>query len=204
VSTTILVNSEAVRFVHEAAQEVGTVDGLEALRLVLEKMHGRPGHITGDTPIAAVVAAFGRDVDHFTLHIYASIAEQERKVISERVRAATLIAKSQGRKVGLQLRSKSSQRRVSALGRAALVQDVNDRAESYRMYIEWAMKQPGREGRLISFRGAAIRLNQRKVETPLGGTWRGHHTQRMARRLRIDHPLARMPETFARDRVRPI
>jgi DNA invertase Pin-like site-specific DNA recombinase len=151
-----------------------------------------------------VVALFGRDVDHFTLHIYASIAEQERKMISERVRAATLIAKSQGRKFGLQLRSKSWQREVSALGRAALIQEANDRAQAYRMYIEWALKQPGREGRPISFRGAAIRLNERNIETPLGGTWRGHHIQRMARRLRLDHPLARMPETFARARVRAL
>src|SRR5882672_9119444 len=117
-----------------------------------------------------VVAAFGCDVDHFTLHIYASIAEQERKMISERVRAATLIAKSQGRKFGLQLRSKSWQRRVSALGRAALVKEANDRAEGYRVYVEWALKQPGRAGRPISFRSAAIRLNQRNIETPLGGT----------------------------------
>ena len=59
-----------------------------------------------------MVAVFGRDVDHFTLHIYASIAEQERRMISERVRAASLIAKSQGRRFGLQLRSKSWQRKV--------------------------------------------------------------------------------------------
>jgi DNA invertase Pin-like site-specific DNA recombinase len=117
-----------------------------------------------------VVAVFGRDVDHFTLHIYASIAEQERKMISERVRAATLIAKSQGRKFGLQLRPKFWQRQVSALGRAALIQDANDRAQAYRVYIEWALKQPGRDGRPISFRGAAIRLNERNVETPSGGT----------------------------------
>jgi DNA invertase Pin-like site-specific DNA recombinase len=151
-----------------------------------------------------VVAVFGHDVDHFTLHIYASIAEQERKMISERVRAATLIAKSQGRKFGLQLRPKSWQRKVSALGRAALIQEANDRAQAYRVYIEWALKQPGRDGRLISFRGAAIRLNERNVETPLGGTWRGHHIQRMARRLGLDHPLARMPETLARTRVRAL
>jgi DNA invertase Pin-like site-specific DNA recombinase len=151
-----------------------------------------------------VVAVFGRDVDHFTLHIYASIAEQERKMISERVRAATLIAKSQGRKFGLQLRPKSWQRKVSALGRAALIQEANDRAQAYRVYIEWALKQPGRYGRPISFRGAAIRLNERNVETPLGGTWRGHHIQRMARRLGLEHPLARMPETFARARVRAL
>src|SRR6266404_3090976 len=126
-----------------------------------------------------VVAVFGRDVDHFTLHIYASIAEQERRMISERVKAATLIAKSQGRKFGLQLRPKSWQRKISALGRAALIQEANDRAQAYRVYIEWALKQPGRDGRPISFRGAAIRLNERSIDTPLGGTWRGHHIQRM-------------------------
>src|SRR5258708_22763713 len=112
-----------------------------------------------------VVAVFGRDVDDFTLHIYASIAEQERKMISERVRDETLIAKSQGRKFGLQLRPKSWQRRVSALGRAALVKEANDRAEGYRVYIEWALKQPGRAGRPISFRSAAIQLSQRNIET---------------------------------------
>jgi len=151
-----------------------------------------------------VVALFGRDVDHFTLHIYASIAQQERKMISERVRAATLIAKTQGRKFGLQLRPKSWQRKVSALGRAALVREANERAQAYRVYIEWALKQPGRDGQLISFRGAAIRLNERNVETPLCGTWRGHHIQRMARRLGIDHPLARMPAVMARARVRAL
>jgi DNA invertase Pin-like site-specific DNA recombinase len=151
-----------------------------------------------------VVALFGCDVDHFTLHIYASIAEQERKMISERVRAANLIAKSRGRKFGLQLRRKSWQRKVSAMGRAAIVQEANDRAQAYRVYIEWALKQPGREGKLISFCGAAIRLNERNIETPLGGTWRGHHIQRMARRLGIDHPLGYLPVRSAQSRVRAL
>jgi DNA invertase Pin-like site-specific DNA recombinase len=31
-----------------------------------------------------IVAALGRDCDDFTLHIYTSLAEQERKMISER------------------------------------------------------------------------------------------------------------------------
>jgi DNA invertase Pin-like site-specific DNA recombinase len=67
-----------------------------------------------------VVALFGRDIDNFTLHIYASLAEKERRMISERVKAAAQIAKRKGRKSGLQLRSKSRQRCVSAMGRAAL------------------------------------------------------------------------------------
>jgi DNA invertase Pin-like site-specific DNA recombinase len=150
------------------------------------------------------VAAFGHDVDHFTLHIYASIAEQERKMIGERVKAAAAIAKGQGRKFGLQLRSKAWQRHVSAMGRAALVQEANERAQAYRVYVEWALRQPGANGRLISFAAAAKRLNQRDIKTPLGGSWRGHHPQRMARRLKIDHPLARMPESVAWARVQAL
>jgi DNA invertase Pin-like site-specific DNA recombinase len=64
------------------------------------------------------VAQLGRDCDDFTLHIYASLAELERKMISERCKAAAAVAKRNGKKFGLQLRSKSWQRRVSALGRA--------------------------------------------------------------------------------------
>ena len=172
----------------------------------LDRLSRNVHFITGlmEHKVHFVVAAFGRDVDEFTLHIYASIAEHERKMISERVRAAALIAKSQGKKFGLQLRSKAWQRRVSALGRAALTRAADERAQAFRMYIEWALKQTGRSGRPISFRGAAIKLNERHIETPLGGHWRGHHVQRMARRLGLDHPLARMPEDFARARVRSL
>src|ERR1700730_9119195 len=62
-----------------------------------------------------VVAALGKDCDDFTLHIYASLAEQERKMMSERIKAALAIARAKGRKFGLALRSKAEQRRVSAL-----------------------------------------------------------------------------------------
>jgi len=40
-----------------------------------------------------MVAALGRDCGNFTLHIYASLAGQERKLISERCRAAALTLK---------------------------------------------------------------------------------------------------------------
>ena len=50
-----------------------------------------------------VVAALGRDCDQFVLHIYASLAEQERKMISERTKAGMAAAKRKGQKFGLQL-----------------------------------------------------------------------------------------------------
>ena len=44
-----------------------------------------------------IVAALGRDCDDFTLHIYASLAEQERKMISERIKAALLPQSARGK-----------------------------------------------------------------------------------------------------------
>jgi DNA invertase Pin-like site-specific DNA recombinase len=151
-----------------------------------------------------VVALFGHDVDNFTLHIYASIAEQERKMISERARASTRIAKSQGRKFGVQLRPKSWQRKLNALGRTVLIRQANERAQAYRVYVEWALAQPGVKGRPITFGQAARRLNARNIETPRGKHWGGFQLKNMARRLGIDHPLTRIPEKFARARVRAL
>ncbi len=47
-----------------------------------------------------VVAELGADVDPFMLHIYAALAEKERRMISERTRAALAIRKGQGAVLG--------------------------------------------------------------------------------------------------------
>jgi len=137
-----------------------------------------------------VVAALGRDCDDFTLHIYASLAEQERKLISERCKASAAVLKSKGKKFGLAVRSKAWRRRVSALGGAALSKAATERAEAYRLHIEWAFRQPGvyGSGRPISFRAAANRLNERNIESPMGGRWTGHQLLRMGLRLGLLHP----------------
>ena len=54
MSTTTLINSEAVRLVCEAASEIRTLEGLEALMLVLDKMHGKPGFVTADIASAQI------------------------------------------------------------------------------------------------------------------------------------------------------
>jgi DNA invertase Pin-like site-specific DNA recombinase len=149
-----------------------------------------------------IVAAFGRDCDQFVLHIYASLAEQERKLIADRCRAAAAVLKQKGKKFGF-ARSKAFQRRVHALALAAQQKVAMARSEAYRAYIEWALRQPGVNGRPITFHAAAKRLNERNIESCTGGHWVGQQVLNMALRLEIHHPR-RMPPAAARSAVRAI
>jgi DNA invertase Pin-like site-specific DNA recombinase len=47
-----------------------------------------------------IVAELGRDADPFMLHLYAALAEKERRLISERTKAALAARKEAGGKLG--------------------------------------------------------------------------------------------------------
>src|SRR6266478_3167211 len=47
-----------------------------------------------------IVAELGRDADPFMLHLYAALAEKERRLISERTKAALAAKKAQGSTLG--------------------------------------------------------------------------------------------------------
>ena len=47
-----------------------------------------------------IVAELGTDADPFMLHLYAALAEKERRLISERTRAALSSRKAGGKKLG--------------------------------------------------------------------------------------------------------
>src|SRR5215831_13980271 len=79
-----------------------------------------------------------------------------------------------------------------------------ERAEAYRLHIEWALRQPGFRGKRISFNCAAHKLNERNVEGPMGGAWTGFQVQSMAIRLGIYHPLHHVRLEAARAAVRAI
>ena len=72
------------------------------------------------------------------------------------------------------------------------------------MHIEWVLKQPGKKGRPISLCSAAAKLNERNIESPMGGRWQGGQLKRMACRLGIHHPISPVSDEAARARIREV
>jgi DNA invertase Pin-like site-specific DNA recombinase len=150
-----------------------------------------------------LVAALGRDCDAFTLHIYASLAEQERKMISERVKAALARSKKRNR-LGLRhpaMHSKAFRRRLQACAAAALRKAAMERAEAHRVHIEWAINQPGIGGKPISFRGAGEKLNELHIPSPMGGRWSSMNVADIACRLGLREKPIRIPSQMLQARV---
>ncbi|WP_161080640.1 recombinase family protein [Duganella sp. CY15W] len=96
----------------------------------------------------------------FVLHIYASLAEQERKLISERTKAALAVRKASGVVLG----NKTNLPDAQAKGREA-----RELAS-----VEFAKKMKGHLGNLregMSLNAIAAHLNQMGVPTIRGGKW---------------------------------
>src|SRR5881227_2192984 len=70
----------------------------------------------------AFVAGLGRDADPFMLHLYAALAEKERRLISERTKSALAIRKASGKKLG----NPTNIREAGAMGRASLVASADE------------------------------------------------------------------------------
>jgi DNA invertase Pin-like site-specific DNA recombinase len=172
----------------------------------LDRLSRNVHFITGlmEHKVHFIVAMFGRDVDNFTLHIYASLAEQERKMISERVKVAIAVSKSKGRKFTLQTCSEAVRRRIRAASIAARKKAAVERLEAHRLHIEWAFRQPSRYGsvRPISFNEAATKLNERGIECLTAGQWTGSGLVRAARRLGLNPPPGQVPQEVVQARVR--
>src|SRR5215217_2308368 len=73
-----------------------------------------------------IVAELGRDADPFMLHLYAALAEKERRLISERTKAALAVRKATGAKLGNPI----NVRAAGAIGRTALIQAADEHATS--------------------------------------------------------------------------
>src|ERR1051325_3320933 len=73
-----------------------------------------------------IVAELGRDADPFMLHLYAALAEKERRFISERTKAALAIRKASGAKLG----NPSNIREAGEAGRSSLIEAADGQARN--------------------------------------------------------------------------
>jgi DNA invertase Pin-like site-specific DNA recombinase len=109
-----------------------------------------------------IVAELGRDADPFMLHLYAALAEKERRLISERTKAALAVRKSTGGRLG----NPTNIREAGTDGRASLMEAADDHARS----LLPALRSIRAEG-AVSI-GAMMRaLNDRKIPSPRGSRW---------------------------------
>lgn len=109
-----------------------------------------------------IVAELGRDADPFMLHLYAALAEKERRLISERTKAALAVRKTSGTKLG----NPTNIGEAGASGRKSLIETANDHARSLLPLLR-TLRAEGTIGI-----GAITRsMNERKIPTARGSRW---------------------------------
>jgi DNA invertase Pin-like site-specific DNA recombinase len=109
-----------------------------------------------------IVAELGRDADPFMLHLYAALAEKERRLISERTRAA-LAAKRVG---GARLGNPTNITSAGALGRTIQIAAADEFVAGLMPVIE-AVRRNGAN----TLEAISCALNQRGIRSARGGRW---------------------------------
>jgi DNA invertase Pin-like site-specific DNA recombinase len=109
-----------------------------------------------------IVTQLGEDVDPFTLHIYAGLAEKERMMIAERTKAGLQAKKARGESLGA---------KVDVLGRAQAAGGVAaaSKADEFAKKVQPTLQRMVLAG--MSYRAMAAELNAMQVKTVRGGEW---------------------------------
>lgn len=108
-----------------------------------------------------IVAELGADADPFMLHLFAALAEKERKMISDRTKDALAAAKARGVKLGSPAIEKA---RASSIA----TNQANADAHAARVLpVIEAIRKAG----ATSLRAIAAELTARAVPTVRGGAW---------------------------------
>jgi len=109
-----------------------------------------------------IVAELGRDADPFMLHLYAALAEKERRLIAKRTKAALAARKAAGARLG----NPRNLDRAGNVGRAALIDAADQFASGLRSTVQ-AIRSNG----AITLESIAIELNRRGIRSARGGKW---------------------------------
>jgi DNA invertase Pin-like site-specific DNA recombinase len=106
-----------------------------------------------------IVAELGRDADPFMLHLYAALAEKERRLISERTKAALAAKRADGIKLG----NPRNAAQAAATGRECQSKAADDFAASLMPVID-AIRSTG----AVTLEAITQALNQRGIRTARG------------------------------------
>jgi DNA invertase Pin-like site-specific DNA recombinase len=116
-----------------------------------------------------IVAELGPDADPFMLHIYAALAEKERRLISARTKAALAAARERGTRLG-----RNGAERLAPAYRAEAV----ERAQALAPVVAEV-----RAGGASSLRAIAAGLNTRGITTAQGKPWSAMQVKRVLERV---------------------
>jgi DNA invertase Pin-like site-specific DNA recombinase len=121
-----------------------------------------------------IVAELGAGADPFMLHIFAALAEKERKLISERTRAALAAKKAQGALLG---------NRTNLPEAVAKAAESNKRAAlAFAINVMPVIEQVKASG-ASSYQAIACALNARGIRTARGGEWHASTVRNIALRV---------------------
>jgi DNA invertase Pin-like site-specific DNA recombinase len=109
------------------------------------------------------------------LHLYAALAEKERRLISERTKAALAARKAQGARLG----NRCNANQAAALGRDIQTTEA-DRFAANIMPIVEAVRSAGAR----SLANVADALNARGIRTARGGRWHVSTVQNLLARAK--------------------
>jgi DNA invertase Pin-like site-specific DNA recombinase len=121
-----------------------------------------------------IVAELGRDADPFMLHLYAALAEKERRLISERTTAALQAKKASGAKLGNPINLCVA----GSLGRAAQAQVADDFAANLMPLVQ-AIRNAG----AVTLSDIASALNGRGVRPTRGSKWHRSSVRNLLARI---------------------
>ena len=123
-----------------------------------------------------MVAELGWDADPFMLHLYAALAEKERRLIAERTKAALAAKKAAGARLG----NPRNLAHAGSIGRAALIDVADEFASGLRPVIQ-AIRATG----ALTLASMATELNQRGIRSARGGKWHRSSVRNLLDRTKL-------------------
>jgi DNA invertase Pin-like site-specific DNA recombinase len=117
---------------------------------------------------AKFVCADMPEANELTIHLFAAIAQHERKLISQRTKAALAATKARGKKLGNP--NGAAPLRRAAKGNVAAVQAIKTGAGRHAQDVLPIIEAIRGQG-VTSLNGIAAELNRRDILTARGGQW---------------------------------